>query len=146
MLDDLLGEIGDVTTGNLGSLCISQQFRSVAVPVRVDGFEAARQKADMLARLLQDLGQLDNQGMSLSLSLYSITYTGLAGRRALNSFKRLVRHRIESTRSPWQHCNSYGEIKGRLYLFFLFSVRFHGRSRSIPIHPDPPDTHTHSDC
>ena len=80
MLDDLLGEIGDVTTGNLGSLCISQQFRSVAVPVRVDGFEAARQKADMLARLLQDLGQLDNQGMSLSLSLYSITYwTGLAG-------------------------------------------------------------------
>ncbi|XP_057380872.1 probable G-protein coupled receptor CG31760 [Daphnia carinata] len=60
-LDDLLGDIGDVTTGNLGSLCISQQVRSVPVPVRVDGFESARQKADMLARLLQDLGQLDNQ-------------------------------------------------------------------------------------
>ena len=79
----------------------------------------------------------------LSLLNYLLDWTG---RRALNSFKRLVRHRIESTRSPWQHCNSYGEIKGRLYLFFLFSVRFHGRSRSIPIHPDPPDTHTHSDC
>ncbi|KAI9552491.1 hypothetical protein GHT06_022857 [Daphnia sinensis] len=60
-LDDLLAEIGDVTSGNLGSLCISQQFRSVPVSVRVDAFEAARQKADMLARLLQDLGQLDNQ-------------------------------------------------------------------------------------
>lgn len=66
MLDELLAEIGDVTTGNLGSLCISQQYRSVPVPVRVDGFEAARQKADMLARLLQDLGQLDNQGFRLS--------------------------------------------------------------------------------
>ncbi len=65
-LDDLLGDIGDVTTGNLGSLCISQQVRSVPVPVRVDGFESARQKADMLARLLQDLGQLDNQGTSSS--------------------------------------------------------------------------------
>lgn len=61
-LDPLLGEIGDVTAGNLGSLCISQQYRSVAVGVRTDAYETARQKADMLARLLQDLGQLDNPG------------------------------------------------------------------------------------
>lgn len=75
-LDELLGEIGDVTTGNLGSLCISQQYRSVPVAVRVDGFESARQKADMLARLLQDLGQLDNQGLSVFCPLvrfYSIS-------------------------------------------------------------------------
>ncbi|KZS03879.1 Uncharacterized protein APZ42_033306 [Daphnia magna] len=73
-LDDLLAEIGDVTSGNLGSLCISQQFRSVPVSVRVDAFEAARQKADMLARLLQDLGQLDNQGL---LTFFHIIYSHL---------------------------------------------------------------------
>lgn len=88
-LDDLLAEIGDVTSGNLGSLCISQQFRSVPVSVRVDAFEAARQKADMLARLLQDLGQLDNQGLYFidanlpsfpSLMIFLESYEMMAGR------------------------------------------------------------------
>ena len=61
-LDEMLAEISDITSGNLGSMCISQQHRSVAVPVRTDAFEAARQKADMVAKILQDLGQLNNAG------------------------------------------------------------------------------------
>ena len=64
-LDEVLAEISDITTGNLGSLCIGRQHRSVAVPVRTDAFEAARQKADMLARLLHDLGQLHHPGTTV---------------------------------------------------------------------------------
>lgn len=48
-------------------MCISHQHRSVLVPLRTDAFEPARQKADLLARLLQDLGQIDNQGVSFIL-------------------------------------------------------------------------------
>ena len=63
--EELLNEIGDVTTGNLGSLCISKQHRSVPVPIRTDAFENARQKADMMARLALDLAQLDNQSINM---------------------------------------------------------------------------------
>lgn len=95
-LDDLLAEIGDVTSGNLGSLCISQQFRSVPVSVRVDAFEAARQKADMLARLLQDLGQLDNQGL---LTFFHIIYSHLYIRSIISDDIFSI---IEDRR--WLHC------------------------------------------
>lgn len=63
-LDELLAEISDISQGNLGSMCIGRQHRSVAVPVRTDAFEAARQKADMVAKILQNLGQLGNSGSS----------------------------------------------------------------------------------
>ena len=68
-LDELLAEISDITSGNLGSMCIGRQHRSVAVPVRTDAFEAARQKADMIAKILQDLGQLNNPGSFTSVAL-----------------------------------------------------------------------------
>lgn len=68
-LDELLADVTDITSGNLGSLCITHQFRSVPVHVRTEPFESARQKADLVARLVQDLNQLDNQGDLTSLQL-----------------------------------------------------------------------------
>jgi hypothetical protein len=61
----------------------------VPVTLRVDGFEPARQKADMLARLLQDLGQLDNQGTLLCSNTQSpfFTESDLSGFRRPSSLK-----------------------------------------------------------
>ena len=74
-LDELLAEISDITSGNLGSMCIGRQHRSVAVPVRTDAFEATRQKADMIAKILQDLGQLNNPGSFTSVALRTYVLT-----------------------------------------------------------------------
>ena len=58
----MLDTIHNITVQGMNTTCISQQYHSVALPVRYDNFESARQKADMLARILLGVGKLDNRG------------------------------------------------------------------------------------
>ncbi|GJQ73429.1 hypothetical protein Trydic_g13791 [Trypoxylus dichotomus] len=48
--------IHDVASKSLGELCVTQRFCSLSVPLDTVKFEPARQKADLAATLLQDLG------------------------------------------------------------------------------------------
>lgn len=60
--EKFLDDINEISSGSWGSLCSSEHYRSVAVPVKVDLFESARQKAEMVYNILHDFGQLNNQG------------------------------------------------------------------------------------
>jgi G protein-coupled receptor 158 len=55
-LEESLKAIDDVATKSLGLLCVTEKFRSLSVPLATARFESARQKADLAATLLQDLG------------------------------------------------------------------------------------------
>lgn len=48
--------IDDVATANLKLLCVSDAFRSVPVEVQTTRYDNTRQKVDMAALLLQELG------------------------------------------------------------------------------------------
>jgi G protein-coupled receptor 158 len=48
--------IHDISTENLGTLCLSQQFRPLKVPLNVERYDGARQKADLAAIVLQEVG------------------------------------------------------------------------------------------
>lgn len=48
--------IHDVATRSFGELCITEQFRSLTVPLDTTRFEPARQKADLAANLLKQMG------------------------------------------------------------------------------------------
>lgn len=63
-MDDALEVIHKISTGDLSSVCASQQFLALAVPVSPDRYDSARQKADLIAVLLQDLGVAHHSGKS----------------------------------------------------------------------------------
>lgn len=55
-IEESLQTIYDIATDNLGSLCLSNGFRSLQVPLSVNRYEAARQKADLASTVLQEVG------------------------------------------------------------------------------------------
>lgn len=57
-----LTTIHDVASGNMGSLCVTENYRSVYVQIDTSRYEGTRQKADMAALLLQDLGVSHHNG------------------------------------------------------------------------------------
>lgn len=61
-IEESLRVIHDVATKSLGDLCITEQFRSLPIPIDATRFEPARQKADLAATLLQDLGLAHHNG------------------------------------------------------------------------------------
>ncbi|KAG5872057.1 hypothetical protein JTB14_021849 [Gonioctena quinquepunctata] len=61
-IDSSLETIHDVAITSLGSLCVTEQFRSLSVPLDTLRFESTRQKADLAATLLQDLGVAHHNG------------------------------------------------------------------------------------
>lgn len=48
--------IHDIATENLGSLCVSQSYRPLEVSLNTERYEGSRQKADLAAVVLQDVG------------------------------------------------------------------------------------------
>jgi G protein-coupled receptor 158 len=51
-----LQTIHDISTENLGTLCLTQLFRPLKVPLNVERWDGVRQKADLAAIVLQDVG------------------------------------------------------------------------------------------
>jgi G protein-coupled receptor 158 len=66
-LEESLEAIDDVATKSLGLLCVTEKFRSLSVPLATARFESARQKADLAATLLQDLGVAHHNGLQASI-------------------------------------------------------------------------------
>lgn len=61
-IESSLTIVHEVSSQSLGSLCVTEQFRSLTVPIDSLRFESARQKADLAATLLQDLGVAHHNG------------------------------------------------------------------------------------
>lgn len=57
-----LRAIHDVATRSWGTLCVTERFRTLSVPLSTGRFEGARQKADLAATLLKDLGIAHHNG------------------------------------------------------------------------------------
>ncbi|CAH1098498.1 unnamed protein product [Psylliodes chrysocephalus] len=63
-----LESIHDVAIASLGDLCVTKQFNSLTVPLNTLRFESIRQKADLAATLLQDLGVAHHNGLQDAIS------------------------------------------------------------------------------
>ncbi|XP_054266088.1 probable G-protein coupled receptor CG31760 [Macrosteles quadrilineatus] len=62
-IEEALELIHDVSTGNMGTLCVSESYRTLAAHVSPTRYDSARQKADLVAMLLQDLGIAHHNGL-----------------------------------------------------------------------------------
>lgn len=63
-IESSLVTIHDIATENLGTLCVTKSFRPLQIPLNVDRYESARQKADLAAAILQDVGVNRHGGMN----------------------------------------------------------------------------------
>lgn len=67
-IDSSLQTIHDVATENLGALCVSLIYRPLSIPLNVDRYEGTRQKADLAAIVLQDVGVSHHVGLHDALA------------------------------------------------------------------------------
>lgn len=51
-----LQTIHNIATENLGSLCITKSYRPLQISLNTERYESARQKVDLAAVVLQDVG------------------------------------------------------------------------------------------
>lgn len=62
--EQVLREVSQMSTGNLGTICMSEPFYRFAwAPLQVSRFDSARQKADLLVRILRDLDDLSDTSL-----------------------------------------------------------------------------------
>lgn len=72
-IEQSLVTVHDIATENLGTLCISTLYRPLQVPINSERFESARQKADLVASILQEVGIVRHGGESKNI-FTSITF------------------------------------------------------------------------
>lgn len=60
--------IHDISTGNMGSLCVTENYRTISIHLETSRYDGTRQKADMAALLLQELGINHHNGLLDALS------------------------------------------------------------------------------
>ncbi|EDV90989.1 GH23717 [Drosophila grimshawi] len=85
-IEQSLVTIHDIATENLGTLCISTLYRPLQVPINSERFESTRQKADLAASILQEVGIIRHGGLSdaLAKGLLTDEYINCARILALN--------------------------------------------------------------
>lgn len=62
-IEEALQLIHDVSTNNMGSLCVTEPYLSLNAHINPTRYDTARQKADLAAMLLQDLGVAHHNGL-----------------------------------------------------------------------------------
>ncbi|XP_017856647.1 PREDICTED: probable G-protein coupled receptor CG31760 [Drosophila arizonae] len=82
-IEQSLVTIHDIATENLGTLCISQLYRPLQVPLNSERFESSRQKADLAASILQEVGIIRHGGLSDALAKGLLTDEYINGARIL---------------------------------------------------------------
>jgi len=55
-IESSLQIIHDISTENIGSLCIDKHYSSLQIPLNTERYDGARQKSDLASVVLQDLG------------------------------------------------------------------------------------------
>ncbi|XP_055550047.1 probable G-protein coupled receptor CG31760 isoform X2 [Wyeomyia smithii] len=62
-IEDSLQTIHDIATENLGTLCLTKLFRPLRITLNPERYSGARQKADLAAVVLQDVGVARHNGL-----------------------------------------------------------------------------------
>ncbi|XP_049535012.1 probable G-protein coupled receptor CG31760 [Anopheles darlingi] len=62
-IEDSLQTIHDIATENLGALCLTKLFRPLKIALNPERYTGARQKADLAAVVLQDVGVSRHNGL-----------------------------------------------------------------------------------
>lgn len=57
--------IHDISTENIGTLCISKLYSPLKIPLRTERYDGARQKSDLASVVLQELGFNNHWGKLL---------------------------------------------------------------------------------
>nr|XP_036671647.1 probable G-protein coupled receptor CG31760 isoform X1 [Drosophila suzukii] len=82
-IEQSLVTIHDIATENLGTLCISTLYRPLQVPINSERYESSRQKADLAASILQEVGIIRHGGLSDALAKGLLTDDFVTGARIL---------------------------------------------------------------
>ncbi|SPP79222.1 blast:Probable G-protein coupled receptor CG31760 [Drosophila guanche] len=82
-IEESLVTIHDIATENLGTLCISTLYRPLQVPINSERYESSRQKADLAASILQEVGIIRHGGLSDALAKGLLTDDFITGARIL---------------------------------------------------------------
>ncbi|XP_033235478.1 probable G-protein coupled receptor CG31760 [Drosophila pseudoobscura] len=82
-IEQSLVTIHDIATENLGTLCISTLYRPLQVPINSERYESSRQKADLAASILQEVGIIRHGGLSDALAKGLLTDDFITGARIL---------------------------------------------------------------
>lgn len=61
-IEDSLQTIHDIATENLGALCLTKLYRPLKIALNPERYTGARQKADLAAVVLQDVGVSRHNG------------------------------------------------------------------------------------
>ncbi|XP_075210452.1 putative G-protein coupled receptor CG31760 [Lycorma delicatula] len=62
-VDQALQKIEDVSSGNMGSLCVTESYLTLPTSINPFRYDSARQKADLMVMILQDLGLAHHNGL-----------------------------------------------------------------------------------
>lgn len=62
-IEESLQIVHDISTENIGTLCISKQYSALKIPLNTVKYDGARQKSDLASVILQDLGFNRHSGM-----------------------------------------------------------------------------------
>ncbi|XP_058450108.1 probable G-protein coupled receptor CG31760 isoform X3 [Malaya genurostris] len=91
-VEDSLQTIHDIATENLGTLCLSKQYRPLRILLNPERYTGARQKADLAAVVLQDVGVARHNGLldALAKGLLSDTHVTSARILSINISDGLV--------------------------------------------------------
>lgn len=55
-MDSSLQMVYDISTENFGTLCLTISYRSLNIAINTERYEGSRQKVDLAAVVLQDVG------------------------------------------------------------------------------------------
>lgn len=108
-IEQSLVTIHDISTENLGTLCISTLFRPLQVPLNSERYESSRQKADLAASILQEVGIIRHGGLSDALCKGLLTDEYITGARiiALNMTNGAVQSYVWWTKNVENNAGEY---------------------------------------
>ncbi|XP_055376152.1 probable G-protein coupled receptor CG31760 isoform X2 [Condylostylus longicornis] len=152
-IENSLTTIHDISTENLGILCLKRPFHPLEIPVNAERYDNARQKADLAATVLQEVGIRSHSGLTDALAKGLLSDIHVYGAKvlALNVSNGAVmayvwwikneRRNLNSIGEPIQHDDSgiqIGEKPDMNYPWFEDEISSPGL-RSPKFAPTPPN-------
>uniref|UniRef100_A0A8W7Q5A8 G-protein coupled receptors family 3 profile domain-containing protein n=1 Tax=Anopheles coluzzii TaxID=1518534 RepID=A0A8W7Q5A8_ANOCL len=101
-IEDSLQTIHDIATENLGALCLTKLYRPLKITLNPERYTGARQKADLAAVVLQDVGVSRHNGLldALAKGLLSDAYVTSARILSINVTDGLLTNSVWWNKEP----------------------------------------------